>query len=323
MKRKIVAVIAWLAVGSASALSIRAFGPLFGDKGVLTFVETLAISLLWWAAVAALAKLPGRVRGTGRSTRSPWSHTLLVNGDVGRGAFAPSVWVRGGRRLKDGKVRLELVDEHGVVRAVSEASLPASAMGKEIHLPPVAAPEGARVDEVLRWRWDVSVRARRRVRARWREYLVAANKINAEGELVEIPELAEAPGRTSEAGTPAADRTEPPIAQLVDVILVQGLIGGASDIRIVPRPDCIQVKHRVNGGYRIVMRLPRDVERELHSRLQETFGLPRERGVAQRDGARTVSYQGREVRFEGRSIPADPGDIFHIRLHENDGSRAA
>ena len=324
MRKKIVALIAWLAIGSVTAGSVRAIAPLVGDKGVIPFVKVLAIFLLWWAAVVALAAFAGRVLEAGRAARATWSHALLVDGDVERGAFTPSVWIHGGRRLRDGKVRLELVDEHGAVRAASEAPLPASATGREIRLPPVEVPEGARADEALRWHWDVSVRDRRRVRARWREHLTAANEINAEGELVEIPEPAEAPDRTSDAGTPAADRAEPPIARLVDVILVQGLIERASDIRIVPRPDCIQVKHRVNGGgYRIIMRLRRGVERELHGRLQETFGLPRERGIAPRGGARTVSYLGREVSLEGRSIPADPGDIFHIRFLANDGSRAA
>ena len=298
---------------------------------LLAGVAGIVFVLLVLLIIYILERLGALVSRCWRRIRRPWSHALLVDADHERGTFTPIVWIRGGLPLRGGRVRLRLIDGDDVVRAAGEAPLPAAALGKEMRLPPIALPPGATADEVLGWQWETSVRGRWRVRARWRERLMAADEINAEGELAGAPEPVEAPGRAGAPERSAAPdsagvsrETRPPeeplIHRFANAILAQAMDDEASDIRVVPQGDRVVVKFRLNGGYRHVLDAPLPVGRDLHGRLQEMFGLPRERGVAQR-GALAASYAGRAVRFEGRSIPAEDGDVFHIRVLANDEGR--
>jgi hypothetical protein len=317
-------------------LALRRWG-----VGSLPIALVIAVSLAWAVGIAfvlrsllaspPIKRLAARMSGYWRRLRRPWSRTLLVDADPERGTFTPSVWIRGGRSLRGGRVRLRLLDGDDVVRAASEAPLPATATGEEIHLPPIALPAGATAAEVLGWQWEVSVRGRWRAHARWRERLVAAHRTNAEGELVDTPqaaepaEPAEAPERVATPETGGAPQGTPEsneslIARLANAILAQAIDHGASDIRLVPRGDCVVLKFRLNGGYSHVLDAPLPVGQDLHSHLQQLFELPRAQGVAQR-GTLAATYEGRAVRFEGRSIPAEQGDILHIRILANDEGR--
>lgn len=323
-------------------LALRRWG-----VGSLPIALVIAVSLAWAVGIAfvlrSLLACPpikrpaARMSGYWRRLRRPWSRTLLVDADPERGTFTPSVWIRGGRSLRGGRVRLRLLDGDDVVRAASEAPLAATAMDEEMHLPLIALPAGATATEVLGWQWEVSVRGRWRVHARWRERLVASHRTNAEGELVDTPEpaappepaVAPEPGGAPERvatretggapqGTPESN--ESMIGRLANAILAQAIDHGASDIRLVPRGDCVVLKFRLNGGYSHVLDAPLPVGQDLHSHLQQLFELPRAQGVAQR-GTLAATYEGRAVRFEGRTIPAEQGDILHIRILANDEGR--
>jgi hypothetical protein len=113
----------------------------------------------------------------------PLTLSLLVRADEREGMLHPSVQVRGPADGRSGRIRLELVDPHGEVRLTVERSFPAEALNAELPLPSFAAPAGATVEEVLRWRWDV-VLSGATGELRWRERPAPAGGLNPEAELV-------------------------------------------------------------------------------------------------------------------------------------------
>jgi hypothetical protein len=107
---------------------------------------------------------------------------LLVRVDEGAGVLHPAVQLRGAGERRHARIRLELVDREGTVRLTLKRAFPAEALNTELPLPSFAPPEGATLDEVLGWRWDV-VLTGVRSELRWREHPRAAGGLNAEAEL--------------------------------------------------------------------------------------------------------------------------------------------
>jgi hypothetical protein len=161
---------------------------------------------LWvgvYAVVVSLVRLVGFIhhRRASRSavvTQPPswsapppsWSLTLLVEVDDDAGLFLPSVQLRGSALPFASRLRLEVVDEIGTIRISTESPLLESAIGREVALPAFAAPDGAVVDDVLHWHWDVVLEDWRGEQKRWREHPAPAGVLNAEAEL-ELPGVVE------------------------------------------------------------------------------------------------------------------------------------
>lgn len=150
------------------------------------------------AVSSAVARLALRLLSMRRASRSAiesapppppppppppsWSLTLLVEVDEDAGLFRPSVQLRGSPLPWDARIRLELV-EGRQLRLVKRRSLPPWAIGAELPLPAFPLPDGAEIDEVLGWHWDVVIEDERRERARWREHPAPAGALNEEGEV--------------------------------------------------------------------------------------------------------------------------------------------
>jgi hypothetical protein len=136
-------------------------------------------------AVPVASRRVRSLRARWRASRVPpiLRLSLLVSVNEAYGSILPRVQLRGERLRAKGRVRLELVDERGKVRFASSRDLPASAVGTELSLPSFLPPPDARLDDVLRWRWDVAVDVGRRKAARWSERLVLADGLDHEGEI--------------------------------------------------------------------------------------------------------------------------------------------
>ena len=160
-------------------------------------VGFLLIAALWFAGLAAFELVPRlfrRRRGFHRAVVTPppppsWSLTLLVEVDDDAGLLRPSVQLRGSSLPFGARLRLQVVDGSGLIRASSERSLPAWAIGAELALPAFTAPEGTTIEELLGWHWDLVLEDSRREHARWREHPAPAGALNAEAEL-DLPGVA-------------------------------------------------------------------------------------------------------------------------------------
>ena len=119
------------------------------------------------------------------SDRDDYGLVLLVRRDESAGRLAPSVQLRGTGVLTRPWIRLELVDRDGRLRLAVTKSLTPFVCGTEFPLRPFEPPEGATVEEVLGWHWDVVIEDEAGCeRARWREHPCAVGGLNPEAELI-------------------------------------------------------------------------------------------------------------------------------------------
>lgn len=127
-------------------------------------------------------------RAKARTRRPPaWWITLLVRTTDAGGLVFPSVQFRGDPVPKRATLGLELFDGEGEKRVTVSRPLPMGAQAVEFALDPFAVPDGAQLDDVLRWRWDVVLKSGRRELKRWHEHLLALEGLNAEAEIESVP----------------------------------------------------------------------------------------------------------------------------------------
>ena len=119
-----------------------------------------------------------------------WSLLLLVDVEDGRDLISPRLRI-GGREFAQGIVRLELVDERDAVRHTIRRRLRPGDLNTELRLPSFSPPEGTTLERIIRWPWDVSVKADGRERIRWRRYLRGPGDdpcgLNREAEILATP----------------------------------------------------------------------------------------------------------------------------------------
>jgi hypothetical protein len=191
---------------TASFKGVELLGPIDTILEVVAVIVALLVGarLGFLSGKAAVGLIQGAI-GFARRRRTPdpvreppawpadWplTLTLLVRVDEGEGVLHPSVQVRGPSEPRSGRIRLELVDPDGAVRLTVKRLFPAEALNTELPLPGFAPPDGASVDQVLRWRWDI-VLSGERSELRWRERPVPAEGLNPEAELLRGGERAPA-----------------------------------------------------------------------------------------------------------------------------------
>jgi hypothetical protein len=119
-----------------------------------------------------------------RNRRPPeWWITLMVQTDETAPLLYPSVQFRGDPIPKSATLKLELFDQEGKKRVAISRSLPAGAQNLHFALNRILVPEEALLEEVLCWRWDVVLMARRGELRRWHEQLIALAGFNEEAEI--------------------------------------------------------------------------------------------------------------------------------------------
>ena len=134
---------------------------------------------------ASRREAPAPVEPADDSSDQPYyALALLVRLDQSSGRLAPSVQLRGTGLLTRPLIRIELVDPEGRLRLAVTKALTVHTCGTEFPLRPFEPPEGATVQEVLDWHWDVVIDEGGFERARWREHPRAVGRLNAEAELL-------------------------------------------------------------------------------------------------------------------------------------------
>jgi hypothetical protein len=114
---------------------------------------------------------------------SHWAATLTVRTAEGGRLFLPWVLIQGRDGFPGGTLRVELLDERGVVRRTARRPLVPSSLGRELAMPSFTAPEPRRAAAVLGWPWEIVVESDGRELVRWRRYLAEATSINPEAEI--------------------------------------------------------------------------------------------------------------------------------------------
>ncbi len=131
----------------------------------------------------------------------------------------------------------------------------------------------------------------------------------AEG--VEVVEEGEA---DNDIATLKAGAEEGPIIRLVNLVLVNALNAGASDIHIEPYEKTVRVRYRIDGMLEETKSPPKSVQAALISRLKIMASLDIAEHRLPQDGRIRIKFKGREIDFRVAILPTYYGEKIVMRV---------
>ncbi len=114
--------------------------------------------------------------------------------------------------------------------------------------------------------------------------------------------------------TLAADAELPPVVKLADLLFVEGIKAGASDVHVEPTADGLVIRYRLDGMLEEGFHFPKWVQNPLVARLKVMARMDiAERRVPQ-DGRIQVRYQNRTIDFRVSTLPMQHGEKVTMRI---------
>ena len=141
------------------------------------------------------------------------------------------------------------------------------------------------------------------------------------------PALADAlPAADGEPGEDALDdlralASQAPVVKLVNVLLLDALRLGASDVHLESAPDGLRVRYRLDGVLREVQRLAPGLRAGAVSRVKILAGLDIAERRLPQDGRARVRVGDREIDLRVSTLPALHGESVVLRVLDHAGGR--
>ena len=105
-----------------------------------------------------------------------------------------------------------------------------------------------------------------------------------------------------------------PVVKLVTTIFVDAVKSKASDVHIEPRPNHSQVRYRVDGKLRDVLKYPKNIHAAVVSRIKIISRLDISVRMRPQDGRSALHIQDRDVDMRVSTLPSVHGEKVVIRL---------
>ena len=112
----------------------------------------------------------------------------------------------------------------------------------------------------------------------------------------------------------AKDTKMPPVIRLVNLILSGAAQGGASDIHMEPKETHLQVRYRVDGLLHDVIRIGKDQQDAVISRMKIISGMDIADRRRPQDGRSRLRYEGKRIDLRVSTLPTQFGEKVVIRL---------
>jgi type IV pilus assembly protein PilB len=112
----------------------------------------------------------------------------------------------------------------------------------------------------------------------------------------------------------AKDTQMPPVVRLVNLILSGAAKSGASDIHMEPKESYLQVRYRVDGLLREVIKVPRNQLEATISRMKIISGMDIADRRRPQDGRSRLKYEGKRIDLRVSTLPTQFGEKVVIRL---------
>jgi type IV pilus assembly protein PilB len=106
----------------------------------------------------------------------------------------------------------------------------------------------------------------------------------------------------------------PPIVKLVTMVIVDAVKSRASDIHIEPQEQFIQVRYRVDGDLRSVLKYPKRIQDSVISRIKIISNLDITNRRTSQDGRSTLRIDNRNIDLRISTLPSVHGENVVIRL---------
>jgi type IV pilus assembly protein PilB len=112
----------------------------------------------------------------------------------------------------------------------------------------------------------------------------------------------------------AKDTKMPPVIRLVNLLLSGAAQGGASDIHMEPKETHLQVRYRVDGLLHDVMKIGKDQQDSIISRMKIISGMDIADRRRPQDGRSRFRYEGKRIDLRVSTLPTQFGEKVVIRL---------
>jgi type IV pilus assembly protein PilB len=106
----------------------------------------------------------------------------------------------------------------------------------------------------------------------------------------------------------------PPIVKLVTMVIVDAVKSRASDIHIEPQEQYIQVRYRVDGDLRNVLKYPKRIQDSVISRIKIISNLDITNRRTAQDGRSALRLDNRNIDLRISTLPSIHGENIVIRL---------
>jgi type IV pilus assembly protein PilB len=140
------------------------------------------------------------------------------------------------------------------------------------------------------------------------------NKLAAEVPEGEVEPLDESEFEVVDPDKLAQDTQMPPVVRLVNLILSGAAKEGASDIHMEPKENHLQVRYRVDGLLRDVIRVPKNQQEPTISRVKIISGMDITDRRRPQDGRSRFRFEGKRIDLRVSTLPTHFGEKVVIRL---------
>jgi type IV pilus assembly protein PilB len=112
----------------------------------------------------------------------------------------------------------------------------------------------------------------------------------------------------------AKDTQMPPVIRLANLILSGAAKEGASDIHMEPKESHLQVRYRVDGLLRDIIKIPKSQQEATISRIKIISGMDITDRRRPQDGRSRLKFEGKRIDLRVSTLPTQFGEKVVIRL---------
>jgi len=142
-----------------------------------------------------------------------------------------------------------------------------------------------------------------------------ADQVFSAGELEgEVESVADAEFEIVDPAKLAKDTKMPPVVRLVNLILSGAAKEGASDIHMEPKESHLQVRYRMDGLLRDVIKIPKNQQDATISRMKIISGMDIADRRRPQDGRSRLRFEGKRIDLRVSTLPTHFGEKVVIRL---------
>src|SRR4051812_1763855 len=112
----------------------------------------------------------------------------------------------------------------------------------------------------------------------------------------------------------AKDTKMPPVIRLVNLILSGAAQNGASDIHMEPKESHLQIRYRVDGLLRDIMKIGKNQQDSVISRMKIISGMDIADRRRPQDGRSRLRFEGKRIDLRVSTLPTHFGEKVVVRL---------
>jgi len=107
---------------------------------------------------------------------------------------------------------------------------------------------------------------------------------------------------------------EAPVVKMANMVLMQGIMDGASDVHINPEETMVRVRYRIDGVLRDSLNLPKNLQQALISRIKILSSMDIAENRIPQDGQMRIKTKSKVVDIRVSTLPSAHGENVVMRI---------